>query len=112
MLMMKRPRRERPTTPADFMRRYPRLVAHMICFSLGYATPQKAANICLDAINGRENWCEWIYSCYRRDPKPALAGAIRNRHNHSGYMSEYRQAIAIVRRELTTGQSPMFASWF
>src|SRR3990170_4269672 len=43
----------------------------------------------LDGMNGRENWCEWIYSSYNRDARRALRDAIRNRHNHRGYMAEY-----------------------
>jgi hypothetical protein len=107
------PRRlPRPHSPELFMQRYPRLVAHMICCSLGYATPLLAARICLDAVEGRENWCEWIYSCYRRDPRPALVAAIRGRHGHTGYMAHFPLAIALVRQANATGRHPTFASWF
>jgi len=77
-----------------------------------YATPRAAANILKDAKEGNENWCEWIYSCYRRDPQPAVERAIRNRHHHEGYMASYELALQIVRRELGTGEGPTFASWF
>jgi hypothetical protein len=99
-------------TPVDVIRRWPALVAHLICESLGYATPDVAAMIILDAINGKENWCEWVYSCYKCDPKKPLAACIRNRKGHTGYMSEFKQALAITFKEILTGDSPVFASWF
>src|SRR5437870_4302405 len=51
-------RRQRPVpsrvegivqAPEDIMRRYPRITAHIIAESLGYATPTKAALILRDA---------------------------------------------------------------
>ena len=96
----------------DTMKRYPRLVAHIIAESLGYATPTKAALILGDAKHRRENWCEWIYSCYGRDPLRAVQASIRNRHHHRGYMSEYKLAKALVDRAVQAGDEPLFASWF
>lgn len=96
----------------DYLARYPRICAHIIAESLGYATPTTAAAILKDAKEGRENWCEWIYSCYRCDPRPAVAQAIRNRSHHHGYMASYRQAFDIVKRKLESGEDPLFASWF
>jgi len=94
------------------MRKWPRVTAHVICESLGYATPSKAALIILDAINDRENWCEWIYSCYGCDPRKAVRYAIQTRHYHKGYMADFHQAYALVRRYLASGDEPIFASWF
>jgi hypothetical protein len=68
----------REYTLGQIMERYPRITAHIICESLGYATPSCAARILKDAKEGRENWCEWIYSCYDRDPRKAVQNAIRN----------------------------------
>ena len=96
----------------DYLRRYPRICAHIIAESLGYATPVKAALILKDAAEGNENWCEWIYSCYGRDPRLAVRDAIRNRHSHAGYMAEYAIAKAVVDRYNRTGEEPLFASWF
>lgn len=96
----------------QYLRRYPRVVSHIICESLGYATPQLAAMILRDAKLGRENWCEWLYSCYSRDPRRAVRDAIRNRHHHRGYMADYRTAWHIVRRAIDDNQHPLFASWF
>lgn len=35
--------RPKPDSPQEAMRRWPRVTAHVICESLGYATPSKAA---------------------------------------------------------------------
>ena len=99
-------------TVEKVMKRYPRVVAHIIAESLGYATPSRAAAILRDAKHRQENWCEWIYSCYNRDPLPAVQAAIRNRHYHSGFMAEYKMAKALVDRANQTGAEPMLASWF
>jgi hypothetical protein len=98
----------------DYIRKYPRIVSHIICESLGYAIPTIAGMILRDAHLRKENWCEWIYSCYNRDPLPALRGAIRNRKHHKGYMADYGLARAIVDRfNATDGrEEPMLASWF
>ncbi len=96
----------------DYMKRYPRITAHIICHSLGYATPSCAGRILKDAKEGRENWCEWIASCYNCDPRKALERAIKTRHTHHGFMADYRAAKAIVDRAISTGDEPLFASWF
>jgi hypothetical protein len=94
------------------MQKYPCITAHIIAESLGYATPSCAASILKDAIQGKENYCEWIYSCYERDPKKAVQNAIRNRHHHEGFMAEYKLALALVKRAIETNDEPTFASWF
>jgi len=99
-------------TIKDVMIRWPRIVAHLICHSLGYATPSCSARIILDYKQGRENWCEWIYSCYDRQPKPAIEWAIKNRHTHHGYMADYGYAYALVMRAIEQGKEPELASWF
>ena len=104
--------RKKPETADEVMRRWPRITAHIICHSLGYATPSKAAWILLDAYLGRENWCEWVDACYKRDPRPAVKHAIMNRHTHEGYMADYGLAYSLVRRAIDTGEEPIFASWF
>ena len=95
-----------------YLQRYPRICAHIISESLGYATPDVAAMILKDAKEGKENWCEWIYSCYDKNPSLAVDRAIQNRQSHRGYMAEYQQALQIVRWRLDTGEGPMLASWF
>lgn len=96
----------------ETLRRYPRICAHVICESLGYATPTVAAGILLAAIKGEKHYCEWVYSCYRCDATLPVKSAIARRHQHRGYMAEYSQALALVNRAIRTGDEPMLASWF
>lgn len=100
--------------PLDYLRRYPRLCAHVICHSLGYATPLTAARILRHADRDEPEWCEWIDACYARDPKPAVRQAVAGRHSHQGYMAHYPHAIALVRGVIANGEQPlgMLASWF
>jgi hypothetical protein len=99
-------------TPQEIMQRYPRITAHVIAESLGYATPTSAALILRDAKYRQENWCEWIYSCYQCSALQAVQDTIRNRHSHHGYMAEYAHARALVERALRSGEEPLLASWF
>jgi hypothetical protein len=101
-----------PQSIDDYLRRYPRVCAAVIAYSLGYATPRCAANILKDAHDRNKNYCEWIYECYRADPLPAVQGAIHARRHLRGYMSDYRTALALVRRANDGGEQPVFASWF
>ena len=94
------------------MARYPRVTAHLVAESLGYFTPRAAAMAGLDGLHGRENWCEYIYTCYDRNARACLEKAVRNRHHHHGYMAEYRLARNLVGEFNETGRSPLFASWF
>ncbi len=96
----------------DAVRRYPRIVAHLICHSLGYCTPRLAGVLLLTAARNLQHHCEWISSCYRADPWPAVAGAIASRHGHKGYMADFDQALTIVNRSRSGGPDPLFASWF
>ena len=96
----------------EIMAKYPCITAHIISESLGYATPTCAARILKDAKEGNENFCEWIYSCYNRDPRRAVQDAIRNRHHHKGFMAEYKYAKALVDNAIKTGKEPLLASWF
>jgi hypothetical protein len=92
--------------------RWPRVTAHVIAESLGYATPDKAAYIIRDGLLNQRNWSEWIDACYQGDARRALQNAIRNRHYHTGYMADYRQALAIVTRTNHGHPGPLLASWF
>ena len=104
--------RKKLTTTHDYLARYPRICAHVIAESLGYATPLVASAILRDAKEHRMNYCEWIDACYGGDPRTAVERAIRNRDRHEGYMASYEQALRIVNHHLDTGESPLFASWF
>ncbi len=96
----------------DYLRRYPRICAHIICDSLGYAAPTTAAKILMHAHRQEPDYCEWIASCYRGDARRAVEDAIRHRHNHRGYMAEFDLAIRLVQRATETGEEPVFGSWF
>jgi hypothetical protein len=80
--------------------------------SLGYATPTAAAIIGLDGLYGKENWCEWIYSCYDRNAREALKRSIQHRHGHNGFMAEYKLAKRLVDIAIEQEKEPLFASWF
>jgi hypothetical protein len=95
-----------------YLQRYPRICAHIIAESLGYAVPIVAAIILKDSRESGRNNCEWVASCYGGDAKAVVSDSIRHRHHHKGPMAEYDHAIAIVRRQLETGDSPVLASWF
>jgi hypothetical protein len=79
------PPRRSPQSPDEFARRYPRITAHIIAESLGYATPGRAARIGLDGMNDRENHCEWVHACYYGNARACLRSSIRGRHRHKGY---------------------------
>jgi len=99
-------------TREDVMRRWPAFTAHIICASSGYATPECAAQILLDAAQGKENWCEWIACCYGCKPIKAVGLAIRGRAAHKGYMCDFKAALALVIRNILGFEDPLFASWF
>jgi len=96
----------------DIVKRYPRLTAHIIAESLGYACPSTAGGIIKSYLEGRKNYCEWVYCCFKGNPKPVIERAWKNRHYHKGFMADYKLALAIVRKYIKTGQEPLFASWF
>ena len=101
-----------PETTEEIMSRYPRITAHVIAESLGYATPSCAARIVRDAKYRRENWCEWLDACYGKNALRAVQDSIRNRHRHTGYMAEYELAKTLVDRAIADGEEPILASWF
>lgn len=96
----------------ETMEKYPRITAHIIAESLGYATPSCAARILKDTREGRENYCEWIYSCYGRDPLKAVRDSIKRRHFHKEFMSDYKRAYALVRQAIDEGIEPLLGGWF
>ena len=119
-MILKVQRRPKPTTQQEVLEAYPRLVGHLICCSLGYFTPGAAANAVLAHIEGRPNGCEWYTHMAQgwdnarllEVGRETLASAFRQRHHHQGYMSEYRQAKALVDHVRGGGAGPVFASWF
>ena len=96
----------------EIMERYPRITAHIIAESLGYATPTCAARILKDAMERKENHCEWIYSCYKKNPLKAVQGSVKRRHYHKGFMADFKRAYALVKHAIETQEEPLFGSWF
>lgn len=108
----------------EILTHYPRLCGHMICESLGYFTPEAAANAVIYYKENKPFFCEWYSDISRRRGKglfddnevlqvgkDIIKSAFRNRHGHRGYMAEYRKAQAVIRAALK-GEGPIFASWF
>ena len=105
------------------MKRYPRIVAHLIAESLGYFTPRSATIAIIKAKNNEPYFCEWYSDCARRYgnmwdkdnickiTKEILNQTIKYRHSHKGCMASYRQAKQIVDKAIE-GNEPTFASWF
>jgi len=109
----------RPATRDEVLRRYPRIVSHLIAESLGYFLPEAAAGAVLAVLEKRGCACEWY--CHMSGVSgrsleeiglDTLRSAIRHRRHHRGFMAEYKQARMLVHRLVTTGRSPLFASWF
>jgi hypothetical protein len=96
----------------ETMERYPRITAHIIAESSGYAPPSCAARILKDAREGKKNYCEWIYSCYTTDPLKAVQDAIRNRYYHTELIADYTRALELVKRSIETGEEPLLGRWF
>ena len=111
------------------IKKYPRLVAHMICQSLGYFSPKSTAGALAACINKKPYYCEWYChmaqfrnderNLFHEDSVMAVTRdvpdwAFRNRHTHKEYMAEYQHAKAIVNLYIKSKHSPNFglASWF
>lgn len=118
-----------PTNPKEVMQRWPRLVSHLICKSLGYFCPTGAALAILNHHQQKPNFCEWYSEWASKWKKrsnldkpfedvlldvgrDALRMAFSQRHHHTGAMAEYEQARELVAEAVQTGQEPVFASWF
>ena len=122
----------RPRTPEEVLRRYPRLIAHLICESLGYYTPGHAANTVMayqaglswggewhDHLaqgrlgrKGRRPTSEEYDEEMRRINHVVIRWAFERRHTHRGAMAHYPQARAIVDGVNQGCKPPMLASWF
>lgn len=107
----------------DIIKRWPRIIAHLICESLGYFTPRSAANALENFKKNEPFYCEWYchMANHRSGPdfnkslvdvgRDTLKRAIEQRRRHKGYMRDYELAQSVVAAELD-GKSPEFASWF
>jgi len=119
---------DRPMTGREAITRWPRVVAHMICESLGYFTPKSASEALASYKNNDSYACEWYsHICSQRnkgffdEAELKLIGAdvvkwaFLNRERHKGYMAEFQNAMVLVLEELKTKDGlpcSMLASWF
>jgi len=111
--------RKKVRSREDVLRRYPRLVAHLVAESLGYFTPRDAAAVILAYKYRRPFSCEWFLHFQKYSPGATLEDigeavieeSIRRRHSHKGFMNNYRIAKSIV-DESINGREPVLASWF
>lgn len=108
-------------TPQEAIQRWPRVVAHLICQSLGYFCPRSAAAAVAAAVNGEAFYCEWYGSVcdkagktYAEVTKRMLAVAIQHRRYHKGYMADFETALGLVlvEREHVGATAGMLAAWF
>jgi hypothetical protein len=115
---------------SDVLQRLPCLVAHLIAESLGYFTPEGAANAVAHYTEGEAFFCEWYYdwaskrlrsgntkcpdlrSTIKEVGELAIQNAFKRRHHHRGSMADFKQALALVRHVRQGGEGPTFASWF
>ena len=117
-------------TREEVLKRYPRIVAHLIAESLGYMTPLHAAGAVKAFIDNEAWYCEWYShmaghrkdlaglpdweSRYKVVTRETAINAIRNRRSHSGFMASYQHAKQLVQAELEHAgcTRDLFASWF
>ena len=118
-------------TQAEVFQRLPCLVAHLIAESLGYFTPQSAANAIAYYTRGEPFFCEWYYDwaskrfangntkrvnlddTVREVGELAIRNAFHRRSHHRGPMAEFKRVvIALVLHVRQGGEGPIFASWF
>jgi hypothetical protein len=115
---------------SDVLQRLPCLVAHLICESLGYFTPQSAANAIAHHTKGEAFFCEWYHDWAskrfaNRNTKCAdvrdtvlevgqlaIQNAFHRRTHHRGPMADFKRALALVVHVHQGGEGPVFASWF
>ena len=72
----------KPRYIIDYLRRYPKIVEHIITESRFDISPNFAAEILRDAKENRENRSFFINFIYGGNPKILLKYAIENRHEH------------------------------
>ena len=115
---------------ADVLQRLPCLVAHLIAESLGYFTPESAANAIAYHTKGEAFFCEWYHdwgskrfanrntkcadarSTVLEVGELAVENAVQRRAHHRGPMAEFKRALALVLHVRQGGEGPIFASWF
>ena len=109
--------RERAQSLQEVMERYPILVSHLICESLGYFTPKAAANAITTHIRGQDFYCEWYADMASGGKniqgvgRDTLRRAFQSRRFHKGYMAEYKTARLMVEAERQGEADFNFMSW-
>jgi hypothetical protein len=114
----------------DVLQHLPCLTAHLIAESLGYFTPETAANAITHVTKGEAFCCEWFYdwaskrfakgntkcpdldSTIKEVGELAIQNAVHRRRHHRGPMAEFKRALALVLHVRQGGHGPLFASWF
>jgi hypothetical protein len=105
------------------LNRWPRIVSHLICESLGYFTPKSAVNAIIAYKTNTPFYCEWYchMAGFRKGElqdtlleinKDVIKDAISRRKNHRGYMADYNYARQLVEKVRKGHPGPVFASWF
>ncbi|SNS23330.1 hypothetical protein SAMN05446037_1006140 [Anaerovirgula multivorans] len=94
--------------PEDILKKYPRIVSHLIAESLGYFTPKSATIAIIKAKENEPYFCELYTDCarrygemydrdnVRRVTREILSQAIKSRHHHTFMMASYKDARLIV----------------
>ena len=106
-----------PISPQQALVRYPNVIAHLICHSLGYFTPLAAAQAVADYRNDEENWSEWYIHMASADRsflqvgRETIQQAIRSRRHHQGFMAHYPAARAAVQAEIDRTLSITLMTW-
>jgi hypothetical protein len=114
----------------DVIGHLPCLTAHLIAESLGYFTPEGAANAVAYSTKGEAFYCEWYYDwaskrfvsgntqcpdvrgTVKEVGELALQNAVRRRSHHRGPMAQFKRALDLVLHVRQGGEGPRFASWF
>jgi len=115
-------------TREEALRRYPRLVAHLMAESLGYLSARCAAAAVANHASRRGSYNEWYMTMATKQRYPEAASreeallltgrdvlgrAFRGRRFHGGYMANLAIAQALVEQERRGAEAPLFglAGW-
>ncbi|UCF84587.1 MAG: hypothetical protein JSV50_02855, partial [Desulfobacteraceae bacterium] len=81
---------KKPEIPQQFIRRYPRIAAHILAQSFGRATATMAAQVGLDALYRRENHQEWVQRRYKGNAGKCLKWSLEFRYFHRLFSANYK----------------------
>ena len=109
---------------SEVLQHLPCLTAHLIAESLGYFTPEGAANAIAYYTKSEAFFCEWYHDWASKRNKSglrdtvrevgelAIKNAVSRRSHHRGPMAEFKRALALVLHVRQGGEGPTFAAWF